>query len=551
MPPPPPPFNRNSAAALAGVLLVALAVRLVVWKHHPIVSVDGTTYIRLARHLLGGPFIDTQQPPGYPALIAIVLSFVSGNGVLAARVVDLVFGVALLVPFFLLLRSAFGLLSATLGSIVLALTPLMIRYSVTTMSEAPYTFFIVLAVLAAWHRRDLLAGALGGAAFLVRPEGAVLVGALALARGLKPRSWLLLAAGFAVAGAGPALLFNHHATGRWILTRKVVNITGDDLRANEAAQASREGTAELSVAERLRDNTGAIRRGYPGRLWAEVENTAHAIGWPFVVASAAGLALAPALPAAGLAQALAVPLFPGVPPVARLVIPLLPFVIFLGLALVRKLGESSWRGRAVLFVLLAGWAAAAAREAPSLDLHEDGYYPELVDAGVALSTIVADTNLVFDRKPYTAFYAGARYQATPLAGYDETLDAIVKAKGDYLVVDESVTEYFRPALLPLVRDSATMLVEPRLDLIYFDGTYRDRHVAIYRVVRPGGPAMAAERERNENLKRMIATRIPHDPARHLVHAELLRRAGRETEAQREEELGNATGLPGTSPGPER
>jgi len=51
------------------------------WRFQWIVSVDGTTYIRLARYFLGGPFIDTQQPPGYPFLISLPLRAVGGDGV--------------------------------------------------------------------------------------------------------------------------------------------------------------------------------------------------------------------------------------------------------------------------------------------------------------------------------------------------------------------------------------------------------------------------------------------------------------------------------------
>src|SRR5262249_8237455 len=112
---------------------------------------------------------------------------------------------------------------------------------------------------------------------------------------------------------------------------------------------------------------------------------------------------------------------------------------------------------------------------------------------------------------------------------------IVKRKGDYLVVDESVTEYFRPALLPLVRDSGAMLLDPRLDLVYFDPTYKDRHLAIYRVVRPGGPP-APPGPNLEKLHDLIAQRIPHDAALHGLHAELLGLAGRTDEAIAEYEL---------------
>jgi hypothetical protein len=533
-------FDRKSAAILGGVLLVSTLVRLLAWQFHPIVSVDGTTYIRLARYLVGGPFIDTQQPPGYPALIALVLPLApAGDSVVAARLVDLVCGILLLIPFFLMARRSFGAWPAGIVTLLLGLTPLAIRYSVTTMSESPYVLFVLLSVLAATRKRDGLAGALSGIAFLVRPEGIVLPGALAVARGVKPRAWLLLALGFLAFGAVPAILFNHHTTGRWTLTRKVVNITGDDFWRNEVENTMQK-RRDPGLLDRVRANSGAIARSYPDRLLAELSNLGRSAGWPFVAALGPGLMVAAArLPAAGLAQALFVPLFPGVPPVARLVLPLLPFVLYFGFALARRLGEreakgagnpwATWSARLVVAILIGGWLVAAVPEAGNLRMHEDGFYPELVAAGEAMKSIVTSSTLIFDRKPYTAFYAGTRYETTPLGSYQETVDEILKRKGDYLVVDESVTEYFRPALLPLVRDSATMLGDPRLDLVYFDPTYKDRHVAIYRVVRPGGPPPMPGPGLDQ-LRGLIATRIPHDPALHGLHAELLALAGRTEEA---------------------
>lgn len=544
-----PRVDRKAAALSAILLVVALVPRLLFWRFQWIVSVDGTTYIRLARYFLGGPFIDTQQPPGYPFLISLALRLVGGDGVLAARLVDLVCGAALPILLFLLARRLCGAWLAFAGGIVLALTPLAVRYSITTMSEAPYVLFVLLAALAAQHRHDIRAGAAAGLAFLVRPEGLVLAGALALSRGLRPRAWLLLALGFLAAGAVPALVFNHHASGRWTLTRKAVNIRGDDFWKNEVTpEEMATPVAESSAPERLRLYAGSIRRVYPGRLWAEVRNLAGAAGWPCVVAILPALALGPdrGVPAAGLAQSLAVPLFPGVPPAARLALPLLPFALILALLMVRRVNgwrrprapsvgemEAAWAARLLALVLLAGWLLAAIPGYRALRQQEDGYHPELVDAGRALAAVVNPQTLVFDRKPYTAFYAGARFQTTPMGAYGETIDAVVAARGDYLVIDESVCEIFRPSLLPLVRDSATMLLDPRLELVYFDPSRRNRHVAIYHILQPGETAVPGPGTASLN---QLVSRLPHDPTLHALHAELLWLNRRLDEAAREYEM---------------
>jgi hypothetical protein len=404
----------------------------------------------------------------------------------------------------------------------------MIRYSVTTMSEAPYLLFVLLAVLAVDSGRPMAGGILGGLSFLIRPEGLVMTAGLSLFQGRRFRAFVPLLFGFVLSGVVPALLFNHHTSGQWTLTRKGVNITSADGTMNEPTpERTVNPPEEVPLAERIRLHAGSMRRAYPGRLVSEARHLARAVGWPAVVLLPVGILAGPALAAGALLPALAVPLFPGVPPAERLVVPLIPFVLLLAGSAARRVG--AWpavprRGTWIVAVVLAvGWLAATVPRVRSLTINEDGYFPELVQAGRALAPMVTDTTLVFCRKPYTAFYAGARYQTTPLGEYHATIDAVRAAGGDFLVVSEVVSHIYRPALLPLVEDSGTMFSDPRLKLVYFDPTYAERHVAVYRVLRPGAPEPPGL---PPDQVAVIRSRIPHDPKRHRFHAQMHFLAGR-------------------------
>ena len=135
-----------------------------------IVSIDGTEYIRLAGELMGNPVYGSSQPYGYPFLILLVHAL-GAEWVTAARIVDLIAGLALIPLTWLLTRHvvshpALRLIPA-LGA---ALLPLTVRYSITTMTEAPYLALLLGAFLLVVSRRFLAGGILVGLAYCVRPE---------------------------------------------------------------------------------------------------------------------------------------------------------------------------------------------------------------------------------------------------------------------------------------------------------------------------------------------------------------------------------------------
>ena len=129
---------------------------------------------------------------------------------------------------------------------------------------------------------------------------------------------------------------------------------------------------------------------------------------------------------------------------------------------------------------------------------------------------------MYDRKPYTSFYARASYRAIPLGNYDEILDEIVAKGGDYLVVGEAVVDFFRPSLLPLCTDKPVAWYETRLRPVYLNAEYEDRTTLIYRIVRPGGPPPLAVEADRKTMRASLAA-LHHQP-NHFFHGVLLMRA---------------------------
>lgn len=507
--------GRRELWVLIGFVLAGLVLRLSLWKTQSLVSIDGTNYIRLAWALAGGSPHDTVQPPGYPILI-VVFHWVVRDWVTAARAVDLAAGLALLPLVWLIARlyvARWWLRFLPVAAV--AFLPLPVRLSLTTMSEAPYLAFLLGAFLALGHKRASIAGLLGGIAYLVRPEALLAIVLLALMNLRRRRQAALLMAGAALVVL-LGVVAQGAATGVWTLSRKTVNIAASDWRENE--MASQEGQAPATTAERVETYGKEAVSAYPKRLADLTAFTARHGGWVLPVMGLAAIA-SPAMPlAAGLPQILVTPLF-AIGTYPRFIFPMLPFLWILAAVFLDR------RGRAMRLALVvlgaAGLVASGVFESRAYRINEDGTFPELVEAGQWLAPHVQPGTVIYDRKPYAAFYAGATYRPIPLGDYDATLDAIVRDGGDFLVVDQAVVDYFRPALLPLALDKGVAGNEPRLRAVYVNLKYRDRHTIVYRVVRPGGPEPLPE----EKSRRELLELVTHQE-NHFVHGILAMRGER-------------------------
>jgi hypothetical protein len=211
----------------------SLAVALFcAWVNLPL-SNDGVVYLDLARDLVTGRFRDCVFPPGFPAAIALLNGF-RVPLIMAARGVMIVSAAALPLLLAAAFRRSMGDRAAVTAGFCWLVFPLHAAMASGVWSE-PLFYCLALVFLGlpdVQGPRYLLTapagGLLGAAAYLVRPEGALIFAmdmarrVLLAARGGRARA--LRHAGlsvvvFAVCIA-PYVLFLHAGTGQWMLSGK-------------------------------------------------------------------------------------------------------------------------------------------------------------------------------------------------------------------------------------------------------------------------------------------------------------------------------------------
>jgi 4-amino-4-deoxy-L-arabinose transferase-like glycosyltransferase len=187
--------NKLLIAALVAALLPRIAMLLWALRQGVPIDSEGAEYTRIAQNLIAGHGyvgifnngIQLNFPPLFPFLIA-ALSFVLPSTELAARLVNVVLGSALVIPMFKVAERIYNRKVAIIVSALVAFHPLLITRSITAGSETPYFTFLMagLYCVMRWvdvrqRRTCILAGVCFGLAYLTRPEAFLIVGALAAA----------------------------------------------------------------------------------------------------------------------------------------------------------------------------------------------------------------------------------------------------------------------------------------------------------------------------------------------------------------------------------
>ena len=227
--PTPPPLWQVSAnfARLAVLLLASVAVHAVLVANTRMTARDSIGFAQLA--LLyespelantGEPFasrLDVMlrakppHPPGYPVAVLVASKVVRAVGIadsksmpermlLSAQLASCLAGVLLVFPSYALGRRLFGPFGGFGGALLIQLLPVVARVTSDGLTEAWYLLFTLSGVFWATRGVELgrrfdfaLAGVAAGLAYLVRPEGLVLVPAVLAALGTR---WLVRQRGF-------------------------------------------------------------------------------------------------------------------------------------------------------------------------------------------------------------------------------------------------------------------------------------------------------------------------------------------------------------------
>src|SRR5258706_7469532 len=176
----------NDRLFLAGVFLVALAIRLIAAWASGVAAPQEIRYITIAQGILSGRgfsgidarFPDLIQPPVYAVLISFSLLFCS-HPLAAARGLSALMGALLVLPLAAITRRLFGGATARRTAWLIAFYPLLVHISGLCMTEPTFSVFVALTALCVikgtgGDRENLyfgLAGVTLGVGFLTRPEG--------------------------------------------------------------------------------------------------------------------------------------------------------------------------------------------------------------------------------------------------------------------------------------------------------------------------------------------------------------------------------------------
>jgi 4-amino-4-deoxy-L-arabinose transferase-like glycosyltransferase len=511
------PSLLSSRSVLAGLLLAALAFRLAHLPAHEIIDTDGVYYALMAENLAHGqgllPWGDRFYliwSPLYPVLVA-PLYLVLGDSELAGRLVSLAMDLGTVVATWSFGNLAFSPRVGLLAAELVVIADPLIGMSGTVMTEPMYMFFTLCAAYAAFQlykthsaRHAVVLGLTLAALYLVRPEGLfVAVGmiGLFLVTSLRSRAqpvvWLragaLVLATFGVALA-PYLGYVRAQTGEWALSTKTHNNwyvgrsvnTLDYERIQYGLDPSHQilGTdrfARTSPAAAILADPATFVRDYIGGIAFEARLLAldMEMAAPFVLVGLLTLLRSRKhWPATMLLALLTIPLlvYPAFHVLARTIRTVIPVLCLLaanGLALpwyarlarLRPSALPTWAnlGNVAVLGFLLSLLYPIVPDLWTLDDRiEAAASNEYKLAGAALRDQVNQDTLVMARKPWVAYYSGARPLSLPFASLDHTLHYGALHGATLVIIDERLIE-LRPQLQALVDPQrAPEELQPRL-----------------------------------------------------------------------------------------
>jgi hypothetical protein len=263
--------DRLELLGLAGILVLAAAVRAFAWSRTAVVFNDGPIFLSLADAIREGRFADVLAHPYhplYPALVALVQSLPLPIGLETAAVAVSIFGGLLTVAaLFVFARDAFGREVAWIAAWAGALHPWAVDFSADVMSDGLYAglFMVGFAAMARGVRRPSVASAAGcglaaGLAYLVRPEGVGLLIAATVLFGVRCATRpgeqrraagvaLVVLLVVACLSMGPFVLAVGEQTGEITLTQKKSIADWVGAEDDDAASSDRLDEAALPLPE--------------------------------------------------------------------------------------------------------------------------------------------------------------------------------------------------------------------------------------------------------------------------------------------------------------
>jgi 4-amino-4-deoxy-L-arabinose transferase-like glycosyltransferase len=245
---------------------------------------------------------DTAFPPLYPVMIGILWLFI-GDGILAGRLISMIFGSLMVVPVYLIARKLYSKRVGYMAAVLVAFYFFLIYGSVAALTEIPYATLSITGIfigLKAFEEKRflyyLLSGVFLGLAYLTRLEGFGFIVTLAL---LTAIFWLLgkntvknskrflismasLAVGFLIVAA-PYITFLYQETGQLQIGNKdaffILGIEQNYVSRYEAGSSLNRGAEtfldpyqgkignDVDVVDYVISNPGKLVYSYFTNVW--------------------------------------------------------------------------------------------------------------------------------------------------------------------------------------------------------------------------------------------------------------------------------------------
>lgn len=141
------------------IIMVGFLVRLYVFKFTYIIDNDGVYYINQARAIFNGNW-ELAKQCGYDFIsiyhiLIPVFYRISGDWIVAAKSISLLFGTLTIIPCYLILKHFLRHSTALITSLAFSINPFFVSYSVEVVKDPIFWFFALLGIsflIAAFHK---------------------------------------------------------------------------------------------------------------------------------------------------------------------------------------------------------------------------------------------------------------------------------------------------------------------------------------------------------------------------------------------------------------
>ncbi len=467
----PRPREPSDFLLRALLVLLTLAVRIPYWRTFDLVTFDGAFYVNQAKALLHGSLGGGAFSIGYPLVIAPLMLIVR-DGVLAARLVSLLAAIGSVLLMYALCKRFVGRTLAFAGAAILSVTPLFILVSLLSNAESPMVFWLMLGTV--WYEkwRATRSGLAIGMATATRPEALAVAAGLGLARLRAPRGLVAFAVSCAAVYAVNVLTISIVYGSFVPLSRSASHRSPDaawqslERRLEKSGEATPETSAEATPEPSVAEHDASYATRLPRTLLALGRQLLPLV--PFL--ALVGMVRKPNFVLALLIPLPLIPLFTLERDQTRwaLLVPYLPPLIFYAMVALDAVRRPRARVIATVLVLLST-AACFWINRSLLKPSAESEFETTRDVARRFAPNVQPDDLIADRKPYFALYAGGRYVEIPAANYDQTIAYLAEADVKYLSLHPK-TAILRPALLQLVYDEAAVRGELRYRQVLVENT---------------------------------------------------------------------------------